>query len=99
MAQKQGSEYFAPTALVQKGETLNRHVNRVEIYTRDGIIHVLEGENLPDYILLETDFRRVHGNVMKIVEKKKKESLPWTTADYALVLCSMHFACWIISRM
>jgi len=98
MAQKQGSEYFAATALVHDGVVLNRRFNRIEWYDQLGNIHVIEGKDLPDYIRFETDYRRVHGNVMQLVAKKK-EPRPWTPIDTAIAFSSLNLALWIMSMI
>lgn len=97
MAQTQGNETFVSGSIVE-GETVrNRRFHRLEIF-HNGVKTVVTGKDLPDYILINTDFRTVHGNVLKLIQKKK-ESQPWTTADYALMLCSLHFALWIMSMI
>lgn len=99
MAQKQGNEQFTMVTIVENGEVKNRHFHRIEWYDRKGNIHVVDGKNLPDYIRFETDYRRVHGNVMQLVAKKKKESRPWTPIDTAIALSSLNLALWIVSMI
>jgi hypothetical protein len=99
MAQKQGSELFTMVTIVENGEVKNRHFHRIEVYDRKSNIHVMDGKNLPDYVRFETDYRRVHGNVMQLVAKKKKESRPWTPIDTAIALSSLNLALWIISMI
>jgi hypothetical protein len=98
MAQKQGSEQFTMVTIVENGEVKNRRIHRIEVYDRKGNIHVTDGKNLPDYIRVETDYRRVHGNVMQFVAKKK-ESRPWTPIDTAIVLSSLNLSLWIMSMI
>jgi hypothetical protein len=96
MAQTQGNELFSMVTIVENGEVKNRHFHRIEWYDQKGNIHVIDGKNLPDYIRLETNYRRVHGSVLKLVEKKK-ESRPWTPIDTAIAVSSLNLALWIIS--
>ena len=91
MAQKQGSEQFTLVTIVENGEVKNRRMHRIEWYDQKGNIHVTDGKNLPDY-------RRVHGNVMQLVAKKK-ESRPWTSIDTAFALSSLNLALWIMSMI
>ncbi len=84
--------------LVENGEVKNRHFHRVEWYDRNGTVFVIEGKALPDHIRLETDFRRVHGNVLKLVEKRRK-SRRWTTSDTVIAISLLHLTLWILSRI
>ena len=85
--------------IVENGEVKNRRMHRIEWYDQKGSIHVMDGKNLPDYIRFETDYRRIHGNVMKLVAKKKKESRPWTPIDTAIAFSSLNLALWIMSMI
>ena len=98
MAQKQGSEQFTLVTIVENGEVKNRRMHRIEWYDQKGNIHVTDGKNLPDYVRFETDYRRIHGNVMKLVAKKK-ESRPWTPIDTAIAFSSLNLALWIMSMI
>ena len=99
MAQtRKNNETFVPVSILD-GETVNnRRFTSMEIF-HNGVRTIVTGKDLPDHILISTNFRTEHGNVLKVVQKKKKESLPWTTADYALMFGSLNFALWIMSMI
>ena len=50
MALKQGRECYTKWTHVESGQVLNRRLHRLEVQGQDGRLHVVTGENLPDFI-------------------------------------------------
>jgi hypothetical protein len=50
MALKQGSERYTMWTHVENGKVLSRRLHRIEVQARDGRLHVIEGDKLPDFL-------------------------------------------------
>jgi hypothetical protein len=50
MALRHGGEFFTKWTHVENGQVLVRRLHRLEVQGKDGLLHVLEGRNLPDFI-------------------------------------------------
>lgn len=50
MALSQGGERFTKWTHVENGQVMTRRLHRLEVQGKDGLLHVLEGRELPDFI-------------------------------------------------
>lgn len=50
MALQHGGERFTRWTHVENGQVLNRRLHRIEIQARDGRLHVIQGDKLPDFM-------------------------------------------------
>ena len=54
MALKEGGEQYTAFTFVENGEVKNRRLHRLEFQDRTGNVHILEGKDLPNFLMAHT---------------------------------------------
>ena len=54
MALKEGGEHYTAFTFVENGEVKNRRLHRIEFQDRKGNVHILEGKDLPNFLMAHT---------------------------------------------
>ena len=54
MALRNGDEHFTMFAFTENGDVKNRRLHRLEFQDRTGKVHILEGKELPNFIMAST---------------------------------------------
>ena len=79
MAYKDGDVYYTKVVLVENGDTTVRRIQRLEWQEDDGLVHFLEGKNLPSDFFLRTGkgFKDAHvGRFLGVKTAPGKSLLP-----------------------
>ena len=54
MALRNGDEHYTMFTFVENGQVMNRRLHRIEFQDRTGKVHVLEGKELPNFLMANT---------------------------------------------
>jgi len=69
MALKEGGEHYTMFTFVENGDVKNRRLHRIEFQDRTGKVHVLEGKELPNFLMANTGTAQKGHHVATILLK------------------------------
>ena len=69
MALRYGAEHYTMFTFAENGEVTNRRLQRIEFQDRTGKVHILEGKELPNFIMVNTGTAQKGQHVATILLK------------------------------